>query len=139
MNVTYNVPLQDNGIFNNVPAAGQLLGMITNPGRYAAGFYASNAFFYFQLFLFTISVAFFVGIAFLIIRINERVRKNRKDSALRRIKLEKVKSKRWDIVEGYIASANPAEWKLAIMEADSMLEELVKKLGYPGTTLGDIG
>ena len=138
MNVTYTVPLQDNGIFNNVPSVGQLLSILSDPQTFATNFYASNTFFYLQLFSFAISVAFLMGIILLMMRIIERTKKTRKDSALRRIKLEKTKSKRWDIVEGYISSSNPAEWKLAIMEADSMLEELVKKLGYPGSTLGEM-
>ena len=43
----------------------------------------------------------------------------------------------WQIVQNHMASNRPAEWKLAILEADNMLEELVRKVGYEGETLGE--
>ncbi len=47
------------------------------------------------------------------------------------------KSEQWDVVLEHMKSPRPTEWKLAIMEADNMLEDLVRKVGYEGETLGE--
>jgi hypothetical protein len=47
------------------------------------------------------------------------------------------KDARWAKVEEYIASAHPSDWKIAILEADNILDEIVKRMGYPGETLGE--
>ncbi len=44
---------------------------------------------------------------------------------------------RWRNVLTYIFSPNPGDWKLAVIEADSMLEGLLDQLGFKGETLGD--
>ena len=46
-------------------------------------------------------------------------------------------NKKWENVLRYIVSANEGDWKLAIIEADSMLEELVDQLGFKGNNLGE--
>jgi hypothetical protein len=47
------------------------------------------------------------------------------------------KNERWELIERYMRSNNPSDWKVAIMEADNILDDIVKKLGYPGDTLGE--
>ncbi len=47
------------------------------------------------------------------------------------------KNPRWQVVEDHINSSNPAEWKMAIIEADLILEEMLDRAGYDGDTLGD--
>ena len=37
----------------------------------------------------------------------------------------------------HLESENPNDWKLAIIEADIMLDESLKRLGYAGTSLGE--
>ncbi len=37
----------------------------------------------------------------------------------------------------HIGSDNPSDWKLAIIEADIILDELLKESGYGGTSLGE--
>ncbi len=44
---------------------------------------------------------------------------------------------RFNRIRSYIESDNPSDWKIAIIDADSMLEELMASLGYPGANLGD--
>ena len=46
-------------------------------------------------------------------------------------------NRRWRDALAHIESENPNDWRLAIIEADIMLEELLDTLGYPGTTIGD--
>lgn len=48
-----------------------------------------------------------------------------------------VKSSRLDDVLKHIASDNPNDWKLSIIEADIILDELLKSAGYAGNSLGE--
>lgn len=44
----------------------------------------------------------------------------------------------WERVQRLFNSDNPSDWKIAILEADIMLEDLVRvKMGYRGETLGE--
>ena len=47
------------------------------------------------------------------------------------------KDARWQQIEAYMASPHPSDWKIAILEADNILDDIVKKMGYPGETLGE--
>jgi len=47
------------------------------------------------------------------------------------------KNERWAKVLSHVFSDNSNDWKLAIIEADSMLEELLDQLGFKGESLGD--
>ena len=47
------------------------------------------------------------------------------------------KNERWGKTLDYLFSQHGSDWKLAIIEADSMLEELLDTLGFKGETLGD--
>jgi hypothetical protein len=49
---------------------------------------------------------------------------------------EKIES-RWKKIEEKISSYNSSDWKVAIIEADSTLDELIKSLGYIGDTMGE--
>ncbi len=44
---------------------------------------------------------------------------------------------RWLKTLSYLFSQHESDWKLAVIEADSMLEELMNQLGFQGETLGD--
>lgn len=46
-------------------------------------------------------------------------------------------SNRLDDVLAHIASPNPNDWKLAIIEADVILDEALKQIGYSGGSLGE--
>lgn len=48
-----------------------------------------------------------------------------------------AKNNRLADVEMHIASEQPNDWKLAIIEADIILDEALKKLGYGGVSLGE--
>ncbi len=47
------------------------------------------------------------------------------------------KNDRLKDVETHITSDHPNDWKLAIIEADIILDEALKKAGYAGASLGD--
>lgn len=52
-------------------------------------------------------------------------------------KEKEITNTRWNIITAHIDSGNPAEWRLAILEADNMLSELLQTLPYAGTTVGE--
>jgi hypothetical protein len=47
------------------------------------------------------------------------------------------KNTRWRKIEEYMTSLNPSDWKIAILEADNILDEITERMGYHGATLGD--
>jgi hypothetical protein len=44
---------------------------------------------------------------------------------------------RWDEIEKHINSTREAEWKFAVIEADKLVDELLKGAGFAGDTMGD--
>ncbi|OGI83334.1 hypothetical protein A2997_02480 [Candidatus Nomurabacteria bacterium RIFCSPLOWO2_01_FULL_36_10b] len=46
-------------------------------------------------------------------------------------------NKRWQNVEALFQSSNPNDWRVAIIEADTMLDDLITSLGYKGENLGE--
>jgi hypothetical protein len=53
------------------------------------------------------------------------------------LKLDKSDEK-WQKIVTLANSENPAEWRVAIIEADIMLEDLLRASGYPGDGVGDM-
>lgn len=47
------------------------------------------------------------------------------------------KNERWSKTLNYLFSQHSSDWKLAIIEADSMLEDLMEQMGFRGENLGD--
>jgi hypothetical protein len=50
---------------------------------------------------------------------------------------EDVHSKRWANVQGLVRSYNANDWKQAIIEADIILDDMLKKMGYQGKSIGE--
>ncbi|MDP2676433.1 MAG: hypothetical protein Q8O83_01985 [bacterium] len=48
-----------------------------------------------------------------------------------------TRSSRWRAVEKRIKSDHPSDWKLAVIEADSIMDDLLKRMGYEGITMGE--
>ncbi|MDQ3090021.1 MAG: hypothetical protein M3Q24_02625 [bacterium] len=46
-------------------------------------------------------------------------------------------NEKWIQIQNHIESKNPSEWRVAIIEADIMLDDLLKRMGYHGDTLGE--
>lgn len=63
---------------------------------------------------------------------------HRQEEAYRKINNpDDVKNARWQDVLAHAESNQPSDWKLAIIEADIILEELLSELGYAGSSVGD--
>ncbi len=50
---------------------------------------------------------------------------------------ERFVNPRWEKVLEHVNSPNPSDWKLAILEADIMLGDMLDKMSYHGATIGD--
>ncbi len=48
-----------------------------------------------------------------------------------------IKSDKFAELQAHLESQNPNDWKLAIIEADIILDDTLKRQGYAGPTLGD--
>jgi hypothetical protein len=44
---------------------------------------------------------------------------------------------RWNHIKNLFHSHNPSDWKLAIIDADSLLDEVFTQYGFSGKTFGD--
>ena len=44
---------------------------------------------------------------------------------------------RWQFIQDKLSSSNESDWRMAIIEADSILEEIVGTMNLPGASLGD--
>lgn len=59
-------------------------------------------------------------------------------AALRRKEREKNTNPRWHYILTLVESSNDSDWRVAILEADSMLEEVLKDRGFSGTTASEL-
>lgn len=79
------------------------------------------------------------GITYLLLRLRRvRAQEYQKYKAID-IESEEAKARQvqWEIILKHMASENQAEWKLGILEADNILDELLEERGFRGETLGD--
>lgn len=95
-----------------------------------------------RIFYFSILLSLFLGlgIAYFIWRIREVRKEDKiKFASVWSSNLEDktIRNSKWENLLKYLDSENPSDWKLAIIEADSLLDEMVKAMGYPGDSLGE--
>lgn len=102
--------------------------------------------------LFFLITFFLIIITYTIVRLFEIRKKEHKhlkheieEYAYRHIEREKKreegdaisKNPRWVKTLNFLFSQHESDWKLSVIEADSMLEDLLDQLGFKGETLGD--
>jgi hypothetical protein len=90
----------------------------------------------------TLSFFFVFGIVFCILKLNELRAERRAKFAAKIVRTGSadeppIRNKKWLGVVEHIESENENDWRLAILEADIMLEELVEVMGYQGASLGE--
>jgi hypothetical protein len=56
---------------------------------------------------------------------------------LKKEEAPKVRLNRWDEIQRRSDSENPADWKMAIIEADALIDEIFQNIGYKGENLGE--
>ena len=108
--------------------------------HYFLGFYGRYGYFLIlsSLFLSSVLVIF---IAYVIFRVHGVYSKQRKSlkpvQSTEEEKEEAVKNEKWKIIAEHIESENPNDWRLAILEADIALGEMLDKSGYRGEGIGE--
>lgn len=92
-----------------------------------------------QTSLTVIGFLFLAGIAWLTLKIKETHHHDHEKYGViyEEEKEASGKSIQWQVVLNHANSDNPAEWKLAILEADNILDEVLEDLGYTGETLAE--
>ncbi len=78
-------------------------------------------------------------ILYVIVRKSEmRERKAKKLSRPLEAEIEVYKKNdRWQTVLDHVHSTNSSDWRLAIIEADNILDEMMTRMGYRGDNLGE--
>lgn len=115
-----------------------LLAQASGPGRYEAfvqGWYT------FSVISLTLSIPFVAIMIYSWIRIRQIRRREHQvfSAAQKTVAKEDIPRTqlRWNRIEEQAGSSNPESWRLAILEADIMLSELLDVHGYKGDTLSD--
>ncbi|OIO31334.1 hypothetical protein AUJ77_00080 [Candidatus Nomurabacteria bacterium CG1_02_43_90] len=93
----------------------------------------------FQNVLSILGIIFLGGIFWTKIKIN-RVH-HTEEKKYEPIHVEEVVAKgkmvQWQVILEHIDAESPAEWKMAILEADNMLDEILEDQGYTGETIAE--
>ncbi len=92
-----------------------------------------------KIIIFIIIFILAIGIIYAYIRLDELEKQDaeRMGKYFIRPTPEKRTNDRWEKVSLLFQSPNEADWRMGIMEADVILDELTRALGYKGETLGD--
>lgn len=100
----------------------------------------------FKIFIVTlfslISIAFIAVIIYSMVRLKERRAADHHKLHLAvhsasHHKKEEKENKRWKMVLDFITSDSPSDWRIAVIEADNILDDLTKELGLVGDNLGE--
>ncbi len=92
---------------------------------------------YLKYIIWALSGLLILWIIYLFMKINSLASEKRKLLYPEVITGEELKNPKWQKVLEYSESLNENDWRLAILEADIMLDELLEKMGLPGETIGD--
>jgi hypothetical protein len=81
----------------------------------------------------------FAGIIYVVIRIRQirREEKEEFDEIIVAKGSEEKKAEKWNRLVDLASSENESDWRLAILEADTMLDDMVNVMGYKGEGLGE--
>ncbi len=86
-----------------------------------------------------LSILASVGILYVLIRIIHLKRKEVKKlmSILPKDVSPEERNNRWNAINKHLSSPNEVEWRMAIMEADNILDNIIEKIGVDGENLGE--
>lgn len=68
----------------------------------------------------------------------EKIEKEIADVLFKKKQKERNANPRWHYVLSLVEGINPSDWRVAIIEADSMLEEFLRSKDFTGETLGEL-
>jgi hypothetical protein len=89
-----------------------------------------------------LSFIFAIGMIYAYIRYNqycglETIYNETQENLWKQLYGADATNNRWDDIQNHIVADDPNYWKLAIIEADVMLEETLESAGYAGLTIAD--
>jgi len=86
-----------------------------------------------------LALLFFAGIVFTVFRMRE-INKLEKEY-YKPIDIEESEAKarivEWEVIMDHLNADNPAEWRIAVLEADNILDRLLAEEGFQGENLGE--
>jgi len=92
-----------------------------------------------KIILTILGLLFFAGIVFTIFRMREVNKRERE--YYKPIDIEEAEAKarivEWEVIMDHLNADNPAEWRIAILEADNILDRLLAEEGFAGENLGE--
>ncbi len=112
-------------------------------GRFSSFFETFMSWWYvFAILAFIISALLLIGIVYAMIRFSElRVQEEamlkEAEHAYREAHSARDENTKWQRILTHISGDSPNDWRLAVIEADIMLDELLESLGYVGASIGD--
>ncbi|MBI2627115.1 MAG: hypothetical protein HYW77_02630 [Parcubacteria group bacterium] len=108
-------------------------------GTFQDGGFSSDLLIFIKKLSLFISIVFGVAFIILVIKLRKFVAER-----LRQLKATPVKPDeggplmaRWEEIKRHIDSDKEAQWKLAVIEADALVNNILEKAGYPGETMGE--
>lgn len=97
------------------------------------------SFMWIEITLVVLALVFFALIIWFALREQEIHREE--DEKYAPIHVEEIEAKeklvQWQVVLNHVNSESTAEWKLGILEADNMLDEILELEGYQGESIGE--
>jgi hypothetical protein len=99
-------------------------------------------YFYFWLRIVGWSLAVIFFIIFIFVRKKQVAVAEEEDTKFKTLESEEVMiespgAEHWQNILALLNSTNPNDWKAAILEADTILDDMVKKMQYKGNNLGE--
>ena len=97
-----------------------------------------NSFWIFKIVMAAFSLLFFVFTVVLIVKLKAAQNESNLPQKTPKTAVNKEElTEKWSIIAGKSKSLKTGDWKLAIIEADKFLDDLLKRLGYEGESMGD--
>ena len=100
----------------------------------------SREIFWFKIILSVLTVVFAAGVVVLFVKLFRLRRTEIRDFVdilESSVKDKQFRNRQWEQVRRYIDSCQPSDWTLAIIEADKLLDQLLRNLRYGGENLGE--
>jgi hypothetical protein len=104
--------------------------------------FMSSAWQIYSVIAFILSALFIYGIIYSYLRMNQLSDIEAENHALTEKAWKELhggnqENRRWSEIQKHLYSGTPNDWKLAIIESDIILGEILHKAGYAGQTIGD--
>ena len=113
---------------------------LLNPVRWINWYYTNWSFLMFCSLIF--SFLLLIGIIYIYSKMKEVARENSEIfdtvvSSASSFATPESKNERWDKIIDYVNSESQAEWRLAILDADVILDKMLTRSGYHGEGVGE--